>query len=113
MQKEEERREIFEKMMDRKLGSKVIRIGTRGSALARKQTDMVIESLKSTFPDYQWEVVVLTTKGDKRRDVPITSFGGKAVFVEEIEQGACQMARSTWQYIVQKICQIHAKRDLR
>ena len=24
-----------------------------------------------------------------------------------------QMARSTWQYIVQKICQIHAKRDLR
>ena len=86
MQKEEERREIFEKMMDRKLGSKVIRIGTRGSALARKQTDMVIESLKSTFPDYQWEVVVLTTKGDKRRDVPITSFGGKAVFVEEIEQ---------------------------
>lgn len=84
--KEEERREIFEKMMDQKLQTKVLRIGTRGSALARKQTDMVIASLRNVYPEYEYEVVVLTTKGDRKRDVPIASFGGKAVFVEEIEQ---------------------------
>lgn len=63
-----------------------IRIGTRGSELALIQTNMVIDELKKKHPEYNYKKVILTTKGDKKTNVPITSFGGKAVFVEEIEQ---------------------------
>ena len=63
-----------------------IRIGTRGSRLAQVQTDMVIEQLKENYPDVRFEKVIVTTKGDKQKDAAISSFGGKAVFVEEIEE---------------------------
>lgn len=32
------------------------------------------------------KLCIWTTKGDKEKDSPIPSFGGKAVFVEEFEQ---------------------------
>ncbi|MGN1206066.1 MAG: hydroxymethylbilane synthase [Eubacterium sp.] len=83
---EEKRREILLEMMNEKLENNIIRIGTRGSDLARIQTEMVIQALKEKYPMYHYETVILTTKGDRQTDRPITAFGGKAVFVEEIEQ---------------------------
>ena len=47
---------------------------------------MVIEQLKKHYPDVQFEKVIVTTKGDKQKEATISSFGGKAVFVEEIEE---------------------------
>lgn len=85
-QNESDRKEIFEKMIDKKLEDNVIRIGTRGSKLALIQTDMVIDKLKMAHPEYKYEKIILSTKGDKQTNVPITSFGGKAVFVEEFEK---------------------------
>ncbi len=82
---EKERKEIFMDILDKKINEKIIKLGTRGSALALVQTDMVIDRLKCKFPDYTFEKVILTTKGDKQKDVPVSAFGGKAVFVEEIE----------------------------
>lgn len=64
----------------------VIRIGTRGSALALVQTDMVIERLKQSFSDFSFEKVILSTKGDRQTERPLLEFGGKAVFVEEFEE---------------------------
>lgn len=66
---------------------KTIRIGTRGSKLALIQTDMVIDLLQKKYPEYSYEKVIIKTKGDKLVDKPLLEFGGKAVFVEEIEQG--------------------------
>ena len=62
-----------------------IKIGTRGSALALKQTEMVIEEIKKAFPDIKTEVIVLKTTGDKITDKPLYAIGGKGLFVNEFE----------------------------
>ena len=85
-QNESDRKEIFEEMIEKKLEENVIKIGTRGSELALIQTNMVIEKLEKKHPEYKYKKVILSTKGDRQTNAPITSFGGKAVFVEEFEQ---------------------------
>ncbi len=58
-----------------------LRVATRGSALARWQAERVVELL-----GVDAEYVVVSTKGDERRDVPIHTMGGTGVFVKEVEQ---------------------------
>lgn len=60
-------------------------IGTRGSQLARTQANMVAEQIRSDNPDMQIEIRILTTKGDRITDAPLSSFGGEGVFVKELE----------------------------
>lgn len=62
-----------------------VRIATRASALARWQTDHVIERLRAVAPDVEAIVVAVETAGDRRQDVPIHSMGGKGVFVKEVQ----------------------------
>ena len=62
-----------------------LRVATRGSELARHQTDVVRARLgRRTGIDV--EVVVVTTTGDARTDVPIHSLGGTGVFVKEVQE---------------------------
>ena len=61
----------------------VIRVGSRESRLAQAQTDTVISML--TAKGYVCEKVLFKTTGDKMLDRPLQEFGGKAVFVTEIE----------------------------
>jgi hydroxymethylbilane synthase len=58
-----------------------LRVATRGSALARWQAERVVERL-----GVEAEYVIVSTKGDERRDVPIHAMGGTGVFVKEVEQ---------------------------
>ena len=58
----------------------MLRAATRGSALARWQTDHVISLL-----GFEVEVVVISTEGDRRTDVPIEAIGGRGVFVKEVQ----------------------------
>jgi hydroxymethylbilane synthase len=58
-----------------------LRVATRGSALARWQAERVVELL-----GVDAEYVIVSTKGDERRDVPIHAMGGTGVFVKEVEQ---------------------------
>jgi hydroxymethylbilane synthase len=62
----------------------VLRAATRGSALARWQTDHVIALLRAQGCD-EVEVVVVQTEGDRRTDVPIEAIGGRGVFVKEVQ----------------------------
>lgn len=64
---------------------KTLRVGTRSSALALKQTELVIEALKRVDPSVDIEVVGITTKGDRLVNVPLAQIGGKGVFVKEVE----------------------------
>jgi hydroxymethylbilane synthase len=64
---------------------RVLRAATRGSALARWQTDHVAALLAAAQPGVRVEVVVVDTEGDRRLDVPISSFGGKGVFAKEVQ----------------------------
>lgn len=63
-----------------------IRIGTRGSELARKQTELVIDAISKAYPDCVCETVILHTEGDRVLDKPLMEFGGKGVFVTEFEE---------------------------
>lgn len=61
----------------------VLRAATRGSALARWQTDHVAELLAPYGVSI--DPVVVSTTGDRRLDVPIHHMGGKGVFVKEVQ----------------------------
>ena len=57
-----------------------MKIATRGSALARWQAERVAALL-----DVPCELVIVSTRGDERRDVEIHQIGGTGVFVKEVE----------------------------
>jgi len=60
-------------------------IGTRGSALALKQTDLAAEALKTLDPALEVEVRVIQTHGDiNQQPIPLDTIG-KGWFTKEIE----------------------------
>lgn len=63
-----------------------VRVGTRKSPLALRQTEIVIESIKSKLPELSFQVVPIVTQGDRVLDRPLADFGGKGVFVTEFEE---------------------------
>ena len=63
----------------------VIRAATRGSVLARWQTDHVVALLRAVDPDVVVETVVVETLGDRRQEIPIWEMGGKGVFAKEVQ----------------------------
>lgn len=63
----------------------VIRLGTRGSLLARWQTDYVWSLLRTAWPDAAAEITVLVTRGDRVLDTPLPLVGGKGLFTAELE----------------------------
>jgi len=65
---------------------KVIRIATRQSALALKQTEIVSGALQALFPQLKIEIIGLTTEGDRRLETSLAKIGGKGLFVKELEQ---------------------------
>jgi len=65
--------------------SERLRIGTRGSKLALVQSGWVERRLRELQPGLETELVVIRTSGDTIRDVPLAAFGGKGLFVKEIE----------------------------
>jgi len=60
-------------------------VGTRGSKLALKQTEIVIKSLEKLYPDKEFSVKLIKTTGDTVWDTPLHLIGGKGLFVKEIE----------------------------
>jgi hydroxymethylbilane synthase len=62
----------------------VLTVGTRGSALALAQTELVCAALRRRWPGVEVRVERITTTGDTRRDVPLAALG-RGAFVSEIE----------------------------
>ena len=63
---------------------RMIRIGTRGSALALWQANETQRLLK--LAGYDSEIVKIRTTGDKRQNVKLAFIGGKGVFIKELEE---------------------------
>jgi hydroxymethylbilane synthase len=63
-----------------------LRIGTRGSLLARTQTEAVAELLRAAHPELVITIEIIHTTGDMNRDVPFAQVGTKGMFVKEIEE---------------------------
>lgn len=65
----------------------IIRLATRGSALALWQANRVGQLIQLMHPDYRVENVVISTKPDRIQDRPLHAMGGdKGLFVKEVEQ---------------------------
>jgi hydroxymethylbilane synthase len=58
---------------------------TRPSALARWQTNWVIQALKNIHPILECEEKIITTQGDQILDKPLPEIGGKGLFTQELE----------------------------
>jgi hydroxymethylbilane synthase len=61
-------------------------IGTRGSKLALKQTEIVVKNLEYLYPENQFLIKTIKTTGDTIWDTPLHLIGGKGLFVTEIEE---------------------------
>ena len=62
-----------------------LRVATRKSALALAQTTMAADAIVAVNPGLTYELVSMTTEGDRRLDKSLASFGGKGVFIKELE----------------------------
>ena len=62
-----------------------LRVATRKSALALAQTTLVAEAIATANPGLTYELVSMTTEGDRRLDKSLAGFGGKGVFIKELE----------------------------
>ena len=61
-----------------------LRLATRGSPLALRQTELIAQLLQDRHRDLEVEVVVVRTQGDNL-SVPLDQIGGQGVFVTEVE----------------------------
>ncbi|HZD65802.1 MAG TPA: hydroxymethylbilane synthase [Acidimicrobiales bacterium] len=62
---------------------RTLRLATRGSALARRQAEVVAALLAAV--GRPTELVVVTTTGDRQSGVPVSAMGGQGVFVKEVQ----------------------------
>jgi hydroxymethylbilane synthase len=64
------------------------RIGTRGSALALTQANETRVRLMAAhdLPESAFEIVPISTSGDRIQDRPLSEAGGKGLFTKEIEE---------------------------
>jgi hydroxymethylbilane synthase len=76
---------------------------TRPSALARWQTQWVIDALLEAHPSLICEEKVITTQGDKILDKPLPEIGGKGLFTQELESELLSGAVH---------CAVHSLKDL-
>lgn len=66
--------------------TEVLRLGSRGSALALWQTEHVAAALQAAHPGLRTEIEIIKTQGDKILDVPLARIGDRGLFVKEIEE---------------------------
>jgi hydroxymethylbilane synthase len=63
-----------------------LRLGTRGSMLARMQSQMMADALEKRHKGLKVELIICKTTGDKIQDRPLHEAGGKGLFTKELEE---------------------------
>jgi hydroxymethylbilane synthase len=64
---------------------RTLRIGSRGSILARWQAEFVHKQLFQ-LTGVEAEIIIIKTSGDKMQQAPLTQIGGKGIFIKELEE---------------------------
>ncbi len=62
-----------------------LRIGSRGSILARWQAEFIRKQLFQVS-GVEAEIIIIKTSGDKMQQAPLTQIGGKGIFIKELEE---------------------------
>ena len=61
-------------------------IASRESMLAMWQAEHIKGRLKALYPDFEVEILGMTTRGDQILDRTLSKIGGKGLFIKELEQ---------------------------
>ena len=64
---------------------RTLRIGTRGSLLAKWQAEFVRKRVFAAT-GVEPEIVIIKTSGDKMLHAPVAQIGGKGIFIKELEE---------------------------
>ncbi len=67
-------------------------IGTRGSRLARWQSNWVAERLCDLHPGLRTKLVEIKTEGDRDRNSPLAAIGGVGLFTKEVQKAVLEGA---------------------
>ena len=65
--------------------NRVLRIGSRGSALALRQAERMVELLHEHYPDQKCEIRAISTTGDRDKQTSLTVIGGQGIFAKELQ----------------------------
>lgn len=65
--------------------ARTVRVGSRSSPLALAQTEEALSLLRERFADVEFDVVSLSTRGDRNADAVLTTLG-RGAFVKDIEK---------------------------
>ena len=60
-------------------------VGSRGSRLSQRQTELALDSLRKAHPDVHLQVQTIRTAGDNSR-ASLSEIGGRGVFIVELER---------------------------
>ena len=82
---------------------RILRVGTRGSALALWQAHWVERALRECLADVEVQLEVIKTTGDKILDAPLSKIGDKGLFTREIEHALLRKDID---------CAVHSLKDL-
>jgi hydroxymethylbilane synthase len=63
---------------------RILRIGTRGSMLAKWQAESIRKKLFAAT-GVEAEIVIIKTSGDRMQQASLTQIGGKGIFIKELE----------------------------
>ncbi|XP_077283688.1 porphobilinogen deaminase-like protein l(3)02640 [Arctopsyche grandis] len=66
--------------------SNVVRVGSRKSELALIQTRHVISLLKQLYPNRDFEIVTMSTLGDRVLNISLPKIGEKSLFTKDLEE---------------------------
>ncbi|CAH1797169.1 unnamed protein product [Owenia fusiformis] len=64
---------------------RIVRVGSRKSQLALIQTHGVVAKLKTFFPNITFQIISMSTTGDKVLDKALSKIGEKSLFTKELE----------------------------
>src|ERR1700722_6969149 len=63
-----------------------LKIGTRGSKMARVQTDLFASMLAEKFPGTVCDIIPITVSGERDYARPIAELGIQGAFIKELEE---------------------------
>lgn len=68
------------------MSKRTIRVATRKSPLAMRQTELAIEALRAARADWAFEILPMSTTGDERLAWSLETSGGKGLFTSALEE---------------------------
>ena len=68
------------------MNGNMIRVGSRESLLAVRQSELIMEQICQANPGVRTELVTMKTTGDKILDQVLNQIGGKGLFVKELDR---------------------------